>query len=319
MGSLNIRCIYLKLNEKGEVVKDSISAEELFHINPLDDSLFYSFETAYTPYQLTTIGAAPKVDLMLINKSDNKILAGYEVKLTTLPDESTCNLSEDKYGCELVIRMPSIHYLACCLCDMYKTNPSDLKTYFGKNGFGNIASYTEADQVNRAVGDIWNRMNNLMLDNILKQKPAIVQPVWKTIGKSPVLANNCLDVFVWSDLAFTRLFMSESRKTPTDVTKAVDRPTRALVQLFFMLNEFAIKEKFHPKEIFQKLAYTVKNDKAFSVSGRKTYKFMECEELRKPRITKEQIKEIILGGGQNMLSPERRFDAVIVNSPDIFK
>ena len=31
-----------------------------------------------------------------------------------------------------------------------------------------------------------------------------------------------------------------------------------------------------------------------------------------------EIKNIILGGGQNLLSPERRFDAIIVNSPDLF-
>jgi hypothetical protein len=35
-------------------------------------------------------------------------------------------------------------------------------------------------------------------------------------------------------------------------------------------------------------------------------------------VSKYEIKNIILGGGQNLLSPERRFDAVIVNSPDIF-
>lgn len=33
---------------------------------------------------------------------------------------------------------------------------------------------------------------------------------------------------------------------------------------------------------------------------------------------RNEIRNIILGGGQNLLSPERRFDAVIVNSPDLF-
>ncbi|MCE7934428.1 MAG: HindVP family restriction endonuclease, partial [Chlorobi bacterium CHB2] len=35
-------------------------------------------------------------------------------------------------------------------------------------------------------------------------------------------------------------------------------------------------------------------------------------------ILKNEIKHIILGGGQNFLSPERRFDSIIVNSPEIF-
>jgi hypothetical protein len=45
---------------------------------------------------------------------------------------------------------------------------------------------------------------------------------------------------------------------------------------------------------------------------------MKSESLKQPRIKKPEIKRIILGGGQNLLSPERRFDAIIYNSPDIF-
>lgn len=45
---------------------------------------------------------------------------------------------------------------------------------------------------------------------------------------------------------------------------------------------------------------------------------MSCNNLTKPRILKEEIKNIILGGGQNLLSPERRFDAIIFNSPELF-
>lgn len=54
-------------------------------------------------------------------------------------------------------------------------------------------------------------------------------------------------------------------------------------------------------------------------SGTQTYEFLKCAELVHPRISKYEIKNIILGGGQNLLSPERRFDAVIVNSPDLFE
>lgn len=40
--------------------------------------------------------------------------------------------------------------------------------------------------------------------------------------------------------------------------------------------------------------------------------------LIKPRITKAEIRHIILGGGQDFLSPERRFDAIILSNPEIF-
>jgi len=318
MDSVGKNPVYLKMGNNNAIAKDYISAEELFILNPLDDSLYYSFESSYTPFQTLTLNNPPSVDLMLMNHKTSEILAGYEVKLTTLPDESTHNLPEEKYGSEIVIRMPSIHFLACSLASIYKNNRQDLKKYFGKNGFGNISSYTEAAQVNPRIGEIWSIMNSLITDNLDKQKPAIIQPIWKTLGKKPLLAENCLDVFVWSDLAFTKLFMTESATVPLDPTIPVNRPTRALIQLFFMLNEFYIRGNFNSKDIFQKLTYTVKNDKAFSVSGRKTNQLMICEELIKPRITKQEIKNTILGGGHALLSPERRFDAVLANSLDLF-
>lgn len=317
MDSVGQNPVYLKLGEDSKVLHDKISGTELFKLHPLDDSLYYSFESAYTPFQLVSLNNPPSVDLMLMNHHTTEILAGYEIKLTTLPDESTHNLSEDRYGSEIVIRMPSIHFLGCSLASIYKDNRQNLKKYFG-SGFGNISSYTEAAQVNPRIGDIWNIMNNIITDNLANQKPAIIQPIWKTEGKKPILAENCMDVFVWSDLAFTKLFISESANVPTDPTVPVNRPTRALIQLFFMLHEYYLRGNFDSKDIFQKLTYTVKNDKAFSVSGRKTHQLMKCEELLKPRITRNELKKIILGGGQNLLSPERRFDAVLVNSIDLF-
>ncbi len=300
------------------IVNEYISAKELFVLDPLDDYLYYSFESSFTPFQTLSLNNPPSVDLMLMNHKTSDILAGYEVKLTTLPDESTHSLPEEKYGSEIVIRMPSIHFLACSLASIYKNNRENLKIYFGKNGFGNISSYTEAAQVNPKIGEIWEIMNWLIKDNLDNQKPAIIQPIWKTLGKKPLLADNCLDVFVWSDLAFTKLFMTEAAQVPLDITVPVNRPTRALIQLFFMLNEFYIRGNFDSQDIFQKLTYTVKNDKAFSVSGRKTNLLMKSDELLKPRITKQEIKKIILGGGHTLLSPERRFDAVLANSPDLF-
>jgi len=76
--------------------------------------------------------------------------------------------------------------------------------------------------------------------------------------------------------------------------------------------------QFNHAEIIDELSYNTKNDKAFAVSGAITHQYMTCEALTKPRIKKDEIQNIILGGGQNLLSPERRFDAIIYNSPELF-
>jgi len=77
--------------------------------------------------------------------------------------------------------------------------------------------------------------------------------------------------------------------------------------------------RFDHQEIIDNLSYNTKNDKAFASSGKITNRYMNSSRLLTPIIGKSEIKNIILGGGENMLSPERRFDAIIFNSPELFR
>ncbi|NJQ97944.1 MAG: HindVP family restriction endonuclease, partial [Hydrococcus sp. CSU_1_8] len=101
-------------------------------------------------------------------------------------------------------------------------------------------------------------------------------------------------------------------------SRTVTRQVRTVVWLFKMLYDFSLNAQINHRIVIDELSYDTRNDKAFAVNGRVTYPYMRGDVLTKPRITKGQIKEIILGGGQNLLSPERRFDAIIFNSPDLF-
>ena len=85
-----------------------------------------------------------------------------------------------------------------------------------------------------------------------------------------------------------------------------------------MLSDYGECGTFNHEAIIDELSYNTKNDKAFASSGVITNKYMNSPSLIKPRVSKGEIKEIILSGGQQMLQPERRFDAIIYNSPDIF-
>ena len=59
------------------------------------------------------------------------------------------------------------------------------------------------------------------------QKPLLMQTLWKTQGKSPLLAENAFDIVIWSDYAFSRLFMSQT----------------------FILNRYLLKTLFQTKII----------------------------------------------------------------------
>lgn len=315
--SKQLENIYLFLDDKLKFNHGKISTEEILGIPPNSDDLFFSFESPYTPYQQLIIGNMPRVDLVTQLKSNGQCLRPIEIKLTALPDNTTCHLSADKYGCELVIRPDTILYLACSIVKNFKNNRHELSALISKN-FDKIKDWTDSSLVWDYIPQMVTAIDNIMLLTIDKQEPLLMQPIWKTQGKSPKLAENCLDVFVWSNFAFAQLFIDVARNESIEGANRITRQARTIIWLFKMLYDFTRKGQIHYHQIIDELSYNTKNDKAFAVSGKITHKYMMCQELIKPRIKQTEIKKIILGGGQNLLSPERRFDAIIYNSQELF-
>lgn len=316
--SQGLENVYIKLAENLETYQSSISTTNLYGLDPLlsDPEIYYSFETPYLPFQKFVINNFPAIDLVTLNRKNFSVLRGIEIKLTALPDNSTCDLPEDRYGCELVVRPQTIVYLACSIAQHFEDDLDDLKKLIGE-GFDAIEDWKEGRNILSSVNKISQAIDRIILNVLARQEPLIMQPVWKTEGKSSKLAENCLDVFVWSNLAFAQLFLNIARKEINE-SKEISRQVRTVVWLFKMLYDFSIDGKINSK-VTEELSYGPRNDKAFSANGRKTYPYMRGEFLTRPRITKRQIKEIIIGGGQNLLSPERRFDAIIFNSPELFE
>ena len=317
LASKNLDNVYLYLDNELNVKHGKISANALYGIAPDSEDLFFSFESPHTPYQQLVIGTLPRVDLVTQQRSSGKCLKPIEVKLTALPDNSTCNLSEEYYGCEIVIRPDTIVYLACSIAANFRDNPSVLSALIGDK-FREIADWTDGATVWPYITEIIAALDRIVLSILDKQEPLLMQPIWKTNGKSPKLTENCLDVFVWSNFAFTQLFVDVARGELSAGANRITRQVRTIIWLFKMLHDFSTQGQINHHKIIDELSYNTKNDKAFAVSGRITHRYMTCEELVTPRIKKREIKEIILGGGQNLLSPERRFDAIIYNSPELF-
>ncbi|MFK7797373.1 MAG: HindVP family restriction endonuclease [Aureispira sp.] len=313
---LNLECIYLVLDKQLNVKHQTIAVEIFLGEIPTSENIFYAFETQHTPYQQLVIGTLPRVDLVIQSKENGRCLTPIEIKLTALPDHTTCNLEENNYGSEIVVRPDTIVYLACSMAQKLKTLPIE---HLDLTKYSSIKDWTIANNVlpflNHFVADL-DAICELLLNN---QTPLVLQPTWKTKGKTPLLAQNCLDCFVWSNLAFTRLFVDIVKHELTNRNQRISRNGRTLIWLFKMLHDFILLGQFDHKTIIDKLSYNTKNDKAFAINGKATHKYMKCAELTIPRIKKSAIKKIILGGGQKLLSPERRFDAIIVNDSKIFE
>lgn len=311
----NLNAKYIICSNGLDTQVKSIAIDKLFNINPLGDDVFYSFETPFLPYQKYVVGSIPRNDLVIQNLRNNLSVASLEIKLTALPDNSTCLLNPNQFGCEIVVRPDTIIYLACSIIKIYeKMSFNNLCKIILPIG-DQIRDWTNGRSIIPYLNDINNSIRTIVHEQIDFQSPIILEPIWKTEGKSSKLAQNCLDVFVWSNFAMLNLFMPPLNSS----LESISRHTRSMVWLYKMLYDFCKNEQFNGRLIIDELSYNTKNDKAFSTSGIRTYQFMNCQELMFPRVEKKEIRNIILGGGQNLLSPERRFDAIIYNSPDLFE
>lgn len=312
-------CCYLhakKLNanylamQNGRFVQTKIPIPDIFQIAPDDPDIFFAFESIHSPYQKYVIGTLPRVDLVIQAQSTGRCLSGLEIKLTALPDNTTYDLDQSRYGCEIVVRPDSIVYLACSIAAGLNTNLSNTIVDLP------ISDWSDAHQVLPYIPTIIDSIHKVAVALESNQTPFIIQPIWKTIGKSPLLAEQCFDVFAWSDAGFAHFIAEISNRNPN--ATRINRQTRTAIWLYKMLLDVAQNGQFDHAQIIDVLSYNTKNDKAFASAGNITNRFMSCPRLVTPAISKDEIKQIILGGGQNLLSPERRLDAILVNSPDLF-
>lgn len=317
MGARQIDPVYLMLNDSLSIQHSKITVKELLGLPYNSDNLFFSFEEGFTPYSDLVIGQLARADLVMrdLSTKNKDCLAAFEIKLTALPDSSTFDYEdENAFGCEIVVRPATIVYIALAIARIYANERDHLKALTSPI-CSKIEGWEDAQNIRPHMTDIIEVLDNILKANLSKQSPLLLQPVWKTHGKKSMLAENCFDIFVWSNFGVTRLFVDQSKNKAGTFT----RQERTVVWLIKMLDDFAQKGKVNPEQVTSQLTYNTRNDKAFAVSGKVTNPYMASNELTKPRIKKHAIRDIILGGGQNYLSPERRLDAIILNSPDLFE
>lgn len=313
MQSIDMRPLYLTLDNNLEIYKDFISVTNLFGLPAHSPELFFSFESVYTPYQNLIIGNLPRTDLVTMNTTLGTCLRGLEIKLTALPDNTTCDLDESKYSCEIVVRPDTIVYLALSIVKKFANKHSVLENIF-LGRFNGLLDWTDPKVILLYLDEMLDVLDDLFLTNLEQQEPFLFQPIWKTLGKTAQLHKDSLDIIIWSNFAFTRLFLDSARRGGNRISRSM----RTVIWLVKMLYDFAENRQFDHASIIDNLSLNTKNDKAFAISGILTHPYLKSDILSKPRISKDQIREIILGGGQNLLSPERRLDAIIQNTPGLF-
>ncbi len=313
MRDQKIPSVYIKHGKQEERGLSELSFDDFWQTSFPNERLFFAFEYPFIPYAGMAVDDIQPIDLVICENDTKRLIAPVEVKLTTLPDSTTADGDEEGYGSELVVRSPTMRYAAMGMGQSCASSMKDIRDLFTPV-CGQVRDWDNIVEVAKWRDRIIQALEHFLNAYESNERPLLMQPLWKTRGKTPVLAEHCLDIFVWSDFALCRLLLESGGG---DAEK-ISRPQRAALRLARFLYELSTKGKVYQKPIYDGMNFDNLNDKEFAVSGKKTNTHMRCDRLTKPVIQKGQIKEIILGGGQKFLSPERRFDAILYYSEELF-
>jgi hypothetical protein len=315
MRDQKINPVYIHTS-KGKILAsdDKITFDEVFNSKAPNNHLRFDFEAKFTPFDKYSFDSLESIDLVI---SENKIAKrALEIKLTVLPDQTTYNKSDDLWGCELVVRPVSVIYAALTIYHSISNKKESALKLLRTTALG-VSDWSNITEILNHRGQILDTMELFLNSFCDHQVPLILQPVWKTKGKLPELADQAFDVFVWSNMALCRLFLNQA-KTNNEPSN-VSRHLRACARLLRCLFDLLTGGQMRRSEIIR-MALGNQTDKEFSASGVITNQYMKHSRLTLPSIHKSVLSKIILNGGEKQLSPERRFDATIFfTATELFK
>jgi hypothetical protein len=269
------------------------------------DELYFSFESRFEPYQQYSFDAIDGIDLV-VKSADDRFLSPLEVKLTVLPDSSTFTKTSDKWGCEMVVRSATTSYCALGMFDSAANEAAAVRAIF-EGACADIGSWTNDYEMSHKTPRLSQCLNEFQRKYLGKQKPLVMQTLWKTQGQSPILDDNAFDIVVWSDYAFSRLFIDSS----LSVERTMSRPMRASAKLARCLWELSKSGKIRLAEIYRQMAFGNQTDKEFSINGQRWRGYVSSERISKPILSKDVLSKLIMPGFIERLRPERRFDQTL--------
>lgn len=305
----DISAIYIKLDEVDgqlKVVSSTIPIKEVFNSGTRNlDELYFSFESVYQPYQQYSFDAVDGIDLVIKDTNGN-YLSPLEVKLTVLPTSATSNKPESEWGSELVVRSATTSYCALGMFDSVKDHAREVREIF-EDACSSIQMWDNDYEMTHKMPQLIAAINQFEQAYLTHQKPLLMQTLWKTQGQSPILSDQAFDIVIWSDYAFSRLFIDGSDEPATTMKRGM----RASARMARCLWELSKSGKIRVVDIYRQMAFGNQTDKEFAVGGSQWRKYVTADRITNLALNKNVVNEIIEPGYIDRLMPERRFDQTL--------
>ena len=275
------------------------------------DDLYFAFETRFDPYQQYAYERIDGIDLV-IKDTDGNFLRPLEVKLTVIPDSYTSRTDDESaWGSEIVLRSATTQYCTLGMTHSLMEQMDDIRTMF-EGPCSRIQDWSNKTEVRTRLPRMLELCNDFERRYYEFQQPLVMQPIWKTNGQDPLLVETgTFDIFVWSDFAFTRLFLT-SPLEDIEAARPLSRQNRASARFVRYWYEVARNGRVHLSDIYRQMTYDLQTDKEFSANGGITNPYMRCDRLTHPAVDRSALYDIILDGGEELLMPERRLDQSVL-------
>lgn len=206
----------------------------------------------------------------------------------------------------MVVRSATTSYCALGMYDAIKGDSRQVRAIYEEACAG-IQSWDNDFEMTHKLPSLCASIDAFQKAYYTCQKPLLMQTLWKTQGKSPLLADQAFDIVVWSDYAFSRLFIDSSY----EIASTMSRPMRATARLAKCLWELSKSGKIRVVDIYRQMAFGNQTDKEFSIPGNKWTTYVSSPRTERPILPREVVNEIIAPGYIERLSPERRFDQIL--------
>ena len=304
-----IKAIYITVvsdHGKIRILPTEITIQEAFNCGNLStQDLYFSFESVYAPYQQYSFDPIDGIDLVVKDTKGN-FLSPLEVKLTVIPTSQTSTLPESKWGSEIVVRSATTSYCALGMFDAVKDKAKEIREIF-EESCSSIQMWDNDYEMTHKMPFLCNAVDEFQMKYYRHQKPLLMQTLWKTQGQSPILADQAFDIVIWSDYAFSRLFLDGSSQ-PADTMK---RGMRASARLARCLWELSKSGKIRVADIYRQMAFGNQTDKEFAIGGSLWRKYVTSDRIQNLALSKDIVQSVIEPGYIDKLMPERRFDQTL--------
>ena len=307
-----VKPVYVSVVDmKTSASEGGITIEDAFGTGSREEEIRFEFESRYDPYKDYCSDDLPSIDVVTKDHK-GRFCTPMEIKLTVVPDSSTYRKSEDEWSAELVVRPVSSAHALLGLFDRIADIPAVRKKLSAAVCDINdrIQDWDNISEVSNSRNEILSSLHSAFRQLHEFQSPYLMQPIWKTEGKQPRLAERCLDVFFWSNLAIAKLPLDiAQRESPVD--SKVSRSLREVARHTRCLYSLLTQGRFRYGHVYGGMGLGNQTDKSFSVSGVATREYLQHQRLKRPYYSADVLQHLILNGGHRLLSPERRFDAAI--------